>query len=94
MSAIFFIKIFIAFYSDNQEESQKFTFRSRGKGRNQTNHSKANRENQQPHGSTSGSDGSKHHQQFRSFSWQTFQINKKEVLDAVEKAWIGVKLSW
>lgn len=77
-----------ALFNENQDENQKFTFKTRGKGRSQSGH-KSNRENQPPHGGTEGPK-----QPFQSYSWQTFQINRKEVNDAIETVWKGVRLTW
>ncbi|KAK7070145.1 mRNA-decapping enzyme subunit 2 [Halocaridina rubra] len=74
-------------FSESQDDDQKFTFKNR-KGRNQSSH-KQNRDNQPPHGSA---DESK--KPFRSHSWQNFHINEKEIIEAVERAWFGVTLSW
>ncbi|KAK3879651.1 hypothetical protein Pcinc_015804 [Petrolisthes cinctipes] len=76
-----------ALYNEHQEENTKFTFKSRGKGRS----SKGQRENQPGASELNPTSGQ---QIIRSSSWQNFQINKKEVIDAVERVWSGVSLSW
>ncbi|XP_045612052.1 m7GpppN-mRNA hydrolase [Procambarus clarkii] len=67
-----------------QEENPKFTFKSRGKGRS----NKTNRENQPAsNGNSSNAITWETKPNFRSYSWQSFHINKKEVMDAVERVW-------
>ncbi|XP_047501502.1 m7GpppN-mRNA hydrolase-like isoform X1 [Penaeus chinensis] len=68
-------------FDENQEETPKFTFRSRGKGRNKG-------------GQTDSMGGEAVSKGFRSYSWQIFQINKKEVFEAVDRVWADVMLSW
>lgn len=78
-------------FPEHQEENQKFTFKSRGKGRS----SKSQRENQagmsEQHPTSQQPTSSRFN--LRSHSWQNFQINRKEVMDAVENVWKGVSLS-
>ncbi|MPC89860.1 hypothetical protein E2C01_084822 [Portunus trituberculatus] len=73
--------------AEHQEENQKFTFSKRGKVRG----NKGNRDNQvvdtQSLTFTSNP-------RFRSYSWQSFRINKKEVMDAIDRVWSGVTLGW
>ncbi|KAK8396039.1 hypothetical protein O3P69_005255 [Scylla paramamosain] len=73
--------------AEHQEENQKFTFSKRGKVRG----NKGNRESQvvdaQAPTFTSNP-------RFRSYSWQSFRINKKEVMDAIDRVWSGVTLGW
>lgn len=77
-------------FNEHQEENHKFTFKTRGKGRN----NKANRENQITHGESdvhTTNFGIK--TVFCSYSWQKFYLNKKEVMDAIERVWSGVTIT-
>lgn len=78
---------FLSAVAEHQEENQKFTFSKRGKARG----NKGSRESQvvdaQPLTFMSNP-------RFRSYSWQSFRINKKEVMDAIDKVWSGVTIVW
>ncbi|KAG0728493.1 m7GpppN-mRNA hydrolase [Chionoecetes opilio] len=73
--------------AEHQEESQKFTFSKRGKGRG----SKGNRDSQV--GDTQATTLAAN-PRFRSYSWQSFRINKRDVMDAIDRVWSGVTIGY
>lgn len=76
---------FFSVVAEHQEENQKFTFSKRGKARG----NKAIRDSQAV---DTQAPTFLSNPRFRSYSWQTFRINKKEVMDAIDRVWSGITI--
>ena len=80
--------LFFSATTEHQEESQKFTFSKRGKARG----NKGNRDSQVVDAQPPPTFNS--NPRFRSYSWQSFRINKREAMDAIDRVWSGVTIGW